>query len=268
MKKIAWIFVFVLLIIGSAMADGIRLKNRDLEVSKNRNKAVTNVLFLMQEEDRTQMVAIASLNTANGKAVMVSVDPRLMVEIPEISGEIPLSDVYRLGDKRSGGLLVARTLNRLLDLNISMYLSMKMSMIPEIVDEVGGVWITPTAEENQALGLEADTWALSGEEALAYMRLSLPGDEARNRSYEVIMQLLRQIAGQDLMSMMGAGQKLLSSMDTNVKIMSAVTLGSSLKSGEHHTDLFLPQAEAVLEADPLRADAAQMQQKLTEVIYE
>lgn len=268
MKKIAWIFVFVLLIIGSAMADGIRLKNRDLEVSKNRSKAVTNVLFLMQEEDRTQMVAIASLNTANGKAVMVSVDPRLMVEIPEISGEIPLSDVYRLGDQRSGGLLVARTLNRLLDLNISMYLSMKMSMIPEIVDEVGGVWITPTAEENQALGLEADTWALSGEEALAYMRLSLPGDEARNRSYEVIMQLLRQIAGQDLMSMMGAGQKLLSSMDTNVKIMSAVTLGSSLKSGEHHTDLFLPQAEAVLEADPLRADAAQMQQKLTEVIYE
>ena len=51
MKKIAWIFVFVLLIIGSAMADGIRLKNRDLEVSKNRSKAVTNVLFLMQEED-------------------------------------------------------------------------------------------------------------------------------------------------------------------------------------------------------------------------
>ena len=268
MKKIAWICVFVLLIIGSAMADGIRLKNRDLEVSKNRNKAVTNVLFLMQEEDRTQMVAIASLNTANGKAVMVSVDPRLMVEIPEISGEVPLSDVYSLGDKRSGGLLVARTLNRLLDLNISMYLSMKMSMIPEIVDEVGGVWITPTTEENQALGLEADTWALSGEEALAYMRLSLPGDEDRNRSYEVILQLLRQIAGQDLMSMMGAGQKLLSSMDTNVKIMSAVTLGSSLKSGEHHTDLFLPQAEAVLEADPLRADAAQMQQKLTEVIYE
>ena len=202
MKKIAWIFVFVLLIIGSAMADGIRLKNRDLDISKNRNKAVTNVLFLMQEEDRTQMVAIASLNTANGKAVMVSVDPRLMVEIPEIAGEIPLSDVYRLGDQRSGGLLVARTLNRLLDLNISMYLSMKMSMIPEIVDEVGGVWITPTAEENQALGLEADTWALSGEEALAYMRLSLPGDEARNRSYEVMMQILRQIAGEDLMQMM------------------------------------------------------------------
>ena len=267
-KRIAGVLLMILLMTSVGLADGIRLKSRDLDLSKNRDRAVTNILVMMQEGDRTQMMAVASLNTKTGKAVMVSVDPRLMVEIPEISGEVPLSDVYVLGDRKSRGLLVARTLNRMLDLNITMYLAMDMSMIPAIVDEVGGVWITPTAEENQALGLDADTWALDGEQTLAFMRLMLPGDEGRNRSYEVMMQILRQIAGEDLMQMMGAGQKLLSSMDTNVKIMSAITLGSSLKSGEHHTDLFLPQPEAVLGTDPLRADALQMQQKLTEVIYE
>ncbi|MBQ9007890.1 MAG: LCP family protein [Clostridia bacterium] len=267
-KRIACIFVLMLVMAVAGLADGIRLKSRDLDLSKNRDRAVTNILALMQEGDRTQMVVIASVNTSTGKAVMVSVDPRLMVEIPEISGEVPLSEVYALGDRKSRGLLVARTLNRLLDLNISTYLAMDMSMIPEIVDEIGGVWITPTEEEDLALGLEADTWALDGAETLAYMRLLLPGEEDRNRSYEVMLQVLRQVAGDDLMSMMGAGQKLLSAMDTNVKIMSAFSLASSLKSDEHHTDLFLPQAEAIQVADPLRADAMMMQQKLTEVIYE
>ena len=101
------------------------------------------------------------------------------------------------------------------------------------------------------------------------MKLKLPEDEPeKNRSYEVMIQLLRQAAEQDFMSMMGVGKTLLSSMDTNVGIMSAVSLGSSLKGGAHHTDLFLPQAEAVLEQNPLHADAALMQQLLTEVVYE
>ncbi|MBQ8092131.1 MAG: LCP family protein [Clostridia bacterium] len=271
MKKNVFLWtVFLLLVLAcSGLTDGISVKARDIEASKTRDKAVTNILIMLQEEDKTLMMAVASFNTATGKAVMTSLSPSLMVEIPETGSEVPLSDVYALGDRKSKGLLAVRTVNRLLDLNIGMYMAMDMSMIPSLVETVESTWITPTVEEDRELGLEEDTWALDGEQTLAYMKLKLPEDEPeKNRSYEVMIQLLRQAAEQDFMSMMGVGKTLLSSMDTNVGIMSAVSLGSSLKGGAHHTDLFLPQAEAVLEQNPLHADAALMQQLLTEVVYE
>lgn len=272
MKNTVVLLVAALLLVlfsaSGLAADGISVKAKEIEAAKGLDKAVANVLVMLQEEGRTQMMAVASLNTATGKAVMVSLDPELMVEIPE-AGEVPLSDVYAMGDKKSKGLLAVRTVNRLLGLNIGMYLAIDMSMIPSLVETVESVWISPTEEEDAALGLESDTWALDGEQTLAYMHLKLPDDEpGRNRSYEVMVQLLRQAAGIDFMSMMGVGKTLLAAMDTNVGIMSAVSLGSSLKSGEHHQDLFLPQEEAILEKAPLRADAELMRKLFFEVIYE
>ena len=273
MKKtvvlLAAVLLLALLSASGLAAKGISVKAKEIDAVKDLDKAVANILVLLQEEDTTRMMAVASLNTATGKAVMVSLDPELMVEIPEAGGEVPLKDVYAMGDKKSKGLLAVRTVNRLLGLNIGMYLAMDMGMIPKLVETVESCWLTPTPEEDIALGLEEDTWALDGEQTLAYMHLVLPNDEpGRNRTYEVMVQLLRQAAEVDFMSMMGVGTTLLSSMDTNVGIMSAVSLGSSLKSGEHHQDLFLPQEEAVLQKEPLRADAGLMRARLLEVVYE
>lgn len=271
MKHTILLFVLLLLVPVLAFADGIRVSARDTEINRDRDRNVTNILVLLQEEDRTQMMTVASLNTKTGKAVMVQLDPELMVDIPEV-GEVALSQVYALGDKKSKGFLAMRTVNRLLKLNLTNYVVVSMDAIPSLVDAVDGVWITPTEEEDLALGLDLDTWALDGQDTLAYIRLKLPGDAERNRAYEVMMQILRQVAEQDIMGMMGAGGKLLEAMDTNISISNAISLGRSLQGksnkDEHHIDLFLPQAEAIIETSPLRADADKMEQKLTEVIYE
>ncbi len=260
MKILAIMLAAVLTLwMGCAMADGISVNARQLEMERSLDKRVTNILLLLQDGEESNLVCVASMNTANGNAQMNSIDPSLMVSIPEI-GEMPLGKVYSCGNKKSRGFLVMRTLNRLLGLNLGTYVALDMEMLPQLIDAVDAVEITPTAEEKRALGLEEDTWALTGEEALAFLRLHIDGEETPNKGYTLMMQLMRQAAEQDLMGLMGTGKKLLSSMDTNLGIMSAVSLAGSLSGGGEHTEVQLPMPEQIISEDPLRADAEAMRQ--------
>lgn len=248
-KKLAILLTLCLMLVSACALGEITVGKKDMAINRELDKNVTNVLMLMQDGGWTDTVMIASVNGRTGRSVMTRVDSSLVVDIPE-AGSVPLGEVYMLGDEKSRGLLVARTLNELLDLNISSYMALDISRLPEIVEVVGVLNMQFDAEEAAAL----DTWEgineLAGDKVLEYVRLKLDTDTpARSRGYDALMQLLYQgLNSGNLGNMMGLGKQLLDSMDTNLNVMAAVTMVSAVQGGSDRRELLLPGEETDMRA--------------------
>ena len=269
-KRIFYILLSMMMLSACAFAeDGINVTKKDINLNKALDKNVTNILVLLQDGGVTDTIMIASINSRTGRSVMTRVNAELMAELPE-AGEVRLADVYAMGAKKSRGMLAERTINTMLALNIGTYVALDISNLPALVDAVDTVSMELTAEEAAALGLDEGWNDLEGEELLAFVRLHLDGDDpARSRGYDALMQLLYAgVNSGDLGSMMGLGKNLLSSMDTNLNVMTAITLASAVQGGDDRRELVLPEEGQIISADPLRADAAAMQKRIQEEIYE
>ena len=152
-----------------------------------------------------------------------------------------LGDVYAQGAKKSRGLLAARTVNSLLDLNVSTYVALDIGMLPSLVGEIGTLAVWLNDEEAEILGTWQGDNSLSGEQVLEYVRIRLESDYAeKNRSYMVFMDLLKQgLRASSGANLMGLGKKLLSGMDTNLNALAAVTMLSSFQAGDDRRELYL-----------------------------
>lgn len=241
MKKIAAALIALCLTLACACALGeISVTKRDVTLNRSLDKAVTNVLVVMQDDQTTNAMMIASINGKTGRSVMTSLDCGTVVNVPEV-GDVTLGEVYALGDAKSRGLLVARTVNALLDLNVGTYVALDIETIPPMVDEIGALNMWLNEEEAQILDALEGENSLYGEDVLKYMRIRLPSDYAeKNRSYRVFMDLLRQgLRSKGGANLMGLGKKLLSAMDTNMNAVAAVTMFSSFQGGDDRRELAL-----------------------------
>ena len=167
-------------------------------------------------------------------------------------------------------MLAERTSNTLLGLNIGTYVALDVTNLPQLVDAIDTVSMELDEREAAAMGLDFGWNDLTGEEALAYVRLRLEGDDpARSRGYELLMQMLYEgVNSGDLGSMLGLGTKLLGALDTNLNAMTAVTLASAVKGGDDRSELALPTQAQQTSEEPLRADTAAMRQTVKEALYE
>ena len=254
----------------AAQADGgIVVDKKDLSANETLDKNVTNIVFLFTDGEVTDTMLLASINSQTGRAVMTSLDCAMVVSVPG-AGEARLADVYAMGDEasKSGGVLIEKTLNEWLSLNIATYIVLDVAQLPAIVDAVGTITLDISAREREALGIEGSE--LGGEETLAYVRLKLEDDEpGTNRAYHALMQLLYQgVKGGDMMSMLSMGTKLLSSVDSNLNPLTAVTLVTAVMSGEDRRELHLPLDNQILTQDPLTVDVQALRDCLVAEIYE
>ena len=146
-----------------------------------------------------------------------------------------------MGGKKSRGLLVSRTVNALLDLNVSTYVAMDISRFPELIDEIGRLSTWLNEEEAAILGTWAGDNVLTSKNVMDYINIRLESDyEEKNRCYMVFMDLLKQgLRSADASNLLGLGKKLLSSMDTNLNALAAVTMLSSFQGGDDRRELFL-----------------------------
>lgn len=241
MKKTAAVLTALCLMLACACALGeITVTKKDMALNRNLDKAVTNVLVIMQDGQTTDAMMIASINGKTGRSVMTSLDCGMIVNLPE-AGDVTLGEVYALGDAKSRGLLAARTVNALLDLNIGTYVALDIETLPSMVDEIGALNMWLNEEEAAILGTWAGDNALSGENVLKYVRIRLADDYAeKNRSYMVFMDLLKQgLRSKGGSNLMGLGKKLLSAMDTNMNAMAAVTMLSAFQGGDDRRELTL-----------------------------
>ena len=240
----AFFFVWMTLTAAVAAAD-ITVTKRDVNMAAGLDKNVANILVLLQDGETTDTMMVASINSRTGRSVMMRVDCRLMVDVPE-AGETRLADVYALGAQKCRGMLAERTINTLLGLNIGTYVALDVTNLPQLVDAIDTVSMELDEREAAAMGLDLGWNDLTGEEALAYVRLRLEGDDpARSRGYELLMQMLYEgVNSGDLGSMLGLGTKLLGALDTNLNAMTAVTLASavSAQSARLHTATHLLHA--------------------------
>lgn len=264
----AFFFAWMTLTAAVAAAD-ITVTKRDVNMAAGLDKNVANILVLLQDGETTDTMMVASINSRTGRSVMMRVDCRLMVDVPEV-GETRLADVYALGAQKCRGMLAERTINTLLGLNIGTYVALDVTNLPQLVDAIDTVSMELDEREAAAMGLDLGWNDLTGEEALAYVRLRLEGDDpARSRGYELLMQMLYEgVNSGDLGSMLGLGTKLLGALDTNLNAMTAVTLASAVKGGDDRSELALPTQAQQTSEEPLRADTAAMRQTVKEALYE
>ena len=218
----------------------INVTKKDMNLNRSLDKNVTNILMIMQNGDNTDTLLIASVNGRTGRSVMTQLPCSMTVNVPE-AGDVALADVYAMGGKKSRGLLVARTVNALLDLNVSTYVAMDISRFPELIDEIGRLSTWLNEEESAILVTWAGDNVLTSKNVMDYINIRLESDyEEKNRCYMVFMDLLKQgLRSADASNLLGLGKKLLSSMDTNLNALAAVTMLSSFQGGDDRRELFL-----------------------------
>ena len=241
MKRIAALLMAMLMLTGVCAAAEIEVAKGDLHRNEELDSNVTNILVLMQDADVTDTMMIASINDRTGRAVMTRLSCDIEAEV-DGEGTVPLGAVYALGAQGSKGPLAVRTVNELLELNIDTYVALDLSMLPRLVEAVGALNMELDALEAEAMHKWEGINELTGEEALAYVRLALEDDNAaRSRGYDALMQLLYQgLHSGDVMRMLSLGSTLLESMDTNLNPFSALTLVTAVRGGDDRRELALP----------------------------
>ena len=241
MKKTVAALLALCLSLVCALALGeIAVTKKDMQINRNLDKNVTNILVIMQDGERTDAMMIASVNSRTGRSVMTSLDCGMTVTVPE-AGEVTLGEVYALGAPKSRGLLAARTVNALLELNISTYVALDVATLPSLVEEIGTLDTWLIEEEAAILNMEPGDASLTGEQVLQYVRIHLDSDSPEeNRSYTVFMDLLRQgMHSKSGTNLIGLGTSLLSAMDSNMNVMSAVTLFTAFQGGSDRREMRL-----------------------------
>ena len=242
MKKILCAIALILcLTMACACALGdITLTKRDMVLNRNLDKNVNNILVIMQNGEVTDSLMLASVNSRTGRSVMTQIECDTIVNVPEV-GDVQLGEVYALGAPKSHGLLVARALNSLLDLNVGTYVALDISLLPELVDEIGMLSTWLNEEEAAILGTWPGDNALTSDNILDYVNIRLESDYVeKNRCYMVFMDLLKQgLHSKSGTNLLGLGKKLLAGMDTNLNAMAAVTMLSSFQGGTDRRELYL-----------------------------
>ena len=236
----AFVLALCLMLVCACALGEITVSKKDMAINRNLDKSVTNVLVLMQDGDVTDTMMIASINSRTGRSVMTTIECDTMVNLPE-AGDVKLGEVYMMGAPKSRGLLAARTLNRLLNLNISTYVALDLSILPELVDEIGmlSTWLN---EEEAAI---LNTWpgdnSLTNENILDYVNIRLESDYVeKNRSYTVFMDLLKQgLRSSNGANLLSLGKRLLENMDTNLNALAGVTMLTSFQGGDDRRELYL-----------------------------
>ena len=124
---------------------------------------------------RTDLIMLCRIDFATGRIRLLSLPEEALVSLPGLPGEVMLRHVNCFG----GPLLVLNTVNGLMDAGVGRYCAVNFEAFQQIVDLLGGVKITLTEGEAQALETKPGETRLNGAQALRYVRLRRQGDGSR-----------------------------------------------------------------------------------------
>ena len=148
---------------------------QDLGITENKNGEIVNIALYgidaaEGETGRSDSIMILTLDNVHNRIKLTSVMRDSYVDIAG-HGMDKINHAYAFG----GPELAIRTLNENFGLNITDFMSVNFTSMPEIIDMLGGVSIDITDEEiatGQIPGLyQSGTELLTGDQALAYSRI-------------------------------------------------------------------------------------------------
>ena len=204
----------------------IRAESNALNAQPSPDADVMNILLLSTDAEdlqadrgRTDLMMLCSVRLKTGETRLISLPETFRVALDELPEKIQLKFVGCFG----GPLLAVKTLNGQMALDIARYCAINEPALIQAVDWMGGVPLTLTDSEREALGLEEHTAKLTGEQALRYARLRRAGD-----TWERPRRLLEALLGQAMQGGMddafSLAEKLMPAIDTNLTTENVVDL--------------------------------------------
>ena len=179
----------------------------------------TDAQDMRQNFGRSEALLVCRVNQKTGEFRLLSLPEYMTVHVDGLPAEIQLRHVNCFG----GPLLALDTVNWELGLSVNRYCAINVDAFADIVDRVGGVTLTLTDEEAQALSLGSGTQTLSGMQAVAYLKLRRQWDGALR--FRILLEaLMRQMSSSGLVSgALALVDTLLHMIDTNLTLDEIVT---------------------------------------------
>ena len=179
----------------------------------------TDAPDMRQNFGRSEALLVCRVNQKTGEFRLLSLPEYMTVHVDGLPAEIQLRHVNCFG----GPLLALDTVNWELGLSVNRYCAINVDAFADIVDRVGGVTLTLTDEEAQALSLGSGTQTLSGMQAVAYLKLRRQWDGALR--FRILLEaLMRQMSSSGLVSgALALVDTLLHMIDTNLTLDEIVT---------------------------------------------
>lgn len=179
----------------------LRTENVPIIQEEQKNPEVFNVLLVGSDsldpnadKGRSDTMMLLSYNAEENKASVVSFMRDSLVEIPGY-GETKLGHSYAYG----GVGLTINTINSVYGLDVQNYVTINLENLVNVIDKLGGIEITLTAEEAElynAYGLKdlhEGVNHVNGTEALTHARnRSLDSDFGRTRRQREVMNGIYQ----------------------------------------------------------------------------
>ncbi|GHU72710.1 hypothetical protein AGMMS49992_09260 [Clostridia bacterium] len=220
----------------------VTVASNDLNINTSLPTDWINVLLLgtddrdaVLEEGRSDATIIASLHPETGETKLTSIARDTFVEIPGTS----IRDRINTAQHYGGPNLAMKTVNTVLDMNITKYVRLNMSSLKKIVDLLGGVTIDLDSGEGGYIsirlkGVHGPTH-LNGDEALAFSRIRyLDNDFGRTNRQRRLLIAMFEEAKKDLtqQKIIELIQAILPHVTTNLTLSEIVTIGvNMLNSG-------------------------------------
>lgn len=199
---------------------------------------------------RLGALALVCVNLNSGEVRMLSLPEYALIRLEELPDSIQLKHVNCFG----GPLLTLREVSRVLQTDIPLYCALNLNAFIKLIDSLGGVTLTLTEAEALILNAEPGVCAVSGEQALAYIRIRQEGDGGA-RAQKLIRALVSQTVQQRSVStLFSVADQLIKALDTNLSLMEMVDISLAVL-GQNPSVGFVSRAVPV-EADGALGDAA------------
>ncbi len=222
----------------------VRVDKKQLVPNTKLPKNERSILLIVfdplegQKTGPATTMLLATIDTKSGKSRMTAMETQLLVDI-DAAGRDTLAQTFVIG----GENLAMRTVNKAFAMNVRDYVTVNLEKFADVVELVGGVYLTISDTDAAALGIASGNQTLTPVQKLGYMRLPGEGSDV-DRPYVVIMQTLYQ-ASRDKSAgkLTGMLRTVLGSVSTNIGLFDMIGLGSSVMGSEEREETRLPAPE-------------------------
>ena len=191
--------------------------SRDLHAGKARRELFPLLLLSTDAQDmrenygRTDAALLCLIHRDTGAVRVITLPVEAQTQLSGLPGTVALRYAACFG----GPLLTAQTVNELLGVGVKRYCAVNDEAFACAVDALGGVTLTLSESEGDALGLAQGAQRLSGEQALRYVRLRR-GD-GTPRPQKLLEAVYRQmLEGRNVDALMTMADTILPFIDTNL----------------------------------------------------
>ena len=238
--------IIIVLIIGGAFGaykyinrvKNVELQGSDEELKisqetqeKSKKENIENILLLGvdKEENASDTIMVLSLDKDDNTAKLTSIMRDLNVDLGESNNVHKINYAYHYGGVEGS----VSALNKLFDLDINKYVKIDFEGLKNVIDYIGGIELSVTAEESKIIGLsKSGNVKLNGEQALAYSRIrKIDNDYYRtNRQRKVIMAIFNKAKSIEVTSYPKIISDLSSNIETNLSTFELLDLGKGIMS--------------------------------------